>query len=255
MELAHRLVNTRSGTAMLALVAAVGAGVAVLVYVSHYRSTVNADASPVTVLVARQPIAKGTAGEVILAQSLFASQQVRGDEAATGAILDVSALRNKVATRDIAAGEQLTTAAMGSGVSTMSTKLTGDQRAIGIPIDTARGLIGKIETGDHVDVLAGFNVQGALTGAGRPVVTVIAQNVPVLGISSLTKSGTTSATSQSSTVMLRVSDAQGAKLAFASDNGKVWLVLRPRAGAPATTPSIVSVDTLLGAPRLTTGGK
>ena len=52
-----------------------------------------------------------------------------------------------------------------------------------------------------------------------------------------------------------VSDAQGAKLAFATDNGKVWLVLRPRAGAPATTPATVSVDTLLGTPRLTTGGK
>lgn len=245
MEIAHRLINTRGGTAMLAVVTAIAAAALVLVYVNRYRAGVQADATPATVLVAQHAIAKGTAGEVILSRSLFGTERLRGDETLSGAFVDASALRGKVATRDIAAGEQLTAAAFGSGVSTLSAKLTGTQRAIAVPIDSARGLIGRIEAGDHVDVLAGFNVQGALTGLGRPVVKLVLQNVPVLAI---TNRGTTStsATTQSATVTLQVTDLQAAKLAYTTDNGKLWFVLRPRAGAPLTNTSAVSVEALLG---------
>ena len=50
-------------------------------------------------------------------------------------------------------------------------------------------------------------------------------------------------------VSLAVDDVKAAKLAFASDNGKLWLALRPSAGAKASRPGIVTVETmLLGVP-------
>jgi hypothetical protein len=38
---------------------------------------------------------------------------------------------------------------------------------------------------------------------------------------------------------------QAIQLAFAIDNGKIWLVLRPRAGAPPTKPGAVTDQALL----------
>ena len=44
---------------------------------------------------------------------------------------------------------------------------------------------------------------------------------------------------------LKTTSYQSQKLAFASDNGKVWLVLRPPTGARASAPKLVTVETLL----------
>ena len=53
----------------------------------------------------------------------------------------------------------------------------------------------------------------------------------------------------STNVSLAVDDVKAAQLAFASDNGKVWLALRPSAGAKAAKPGIVTIETmLLGVP-------
>ena len=51
MELAHRLVSTRRGSTMVAILAAVLAGTLVLVYVARYRNSIRAEAAPVTVFV------------------------------------------------------------------------------------------------------------------------------------------------------------------------------------------------------------
>ena len=46
-------------------------------------------------------------------------------------------------------------------------------------------------------------------------------------------------------VVLRVRDADAPQLAFSSDNGKVWLVLRPQAGAQQSKPTLVNLERLL----------
>jgi Flp pilus assembly protein CpaB len=47
------------------------------------------------------------------------------------------------------------------------------------------------------------------------------------------------------TFYFKVTDAQATKLAFASDNGKLWLALRPAAGAKTAAPSVVTAETLM----------
>ena len=70
---------------------------------------------------------------------------------------------------------------------------------------------------------------------------MIVPNVPVVAVSA-----TGSAVGAKTTnVSLRVDDEQAAKLAFASDNGKLWLSLRPSVGARAAKPTIVTASTLL----------
>jgi len=43
----------------------------------------------------------------------------------------------------------------------------------------------------------------------------------------------------------KVTDGQATKLAFAADNGKLWLALRPAAGAKTLPPSVVTAETLM----------
>jgi hypothetical protein len=42
-----------------------------------------------------------------------------------------------------------------------------------------------------------------------------------------------------------MSEEDAAKVAFSADNGIVWVVLRPPAGAEPTTPDIVTIETIL----------
>ena len=250
MELAHRMLTSRRGTAVLAALAALLAIVVVLAYVSRYRAGVDTSVQPVSVLVAKKAIAKGTSGDVILSGSLFETQRLRQEEAAAGAYVDPAALRGRVATTDIFAGEQLTAADFGATSSALSTKLTGTERAVSIPLDRAHGLIGRIEAGDHVDVVVGFNLTNAASGIGRPVVKAALQNVPVLAIDK--SDGTTA--SSATNVTLQVTAVQAAKLAYAADNGKIWLVLRPRTGAPQAKAPLITVESLLGLTPVSTGG-
>jgi Flp pilus assembly protein CpaB len=74
-------------------------------------------------------------------------------------------------------------------------------------------------------------------------------NVLVVDVSGDAKGGI--AQQNNTNVSLRVDDAQAVKLAFASDNGKIWLALRPAANARSTKPGLVTVGTdVFGLPPL-----
>jgi pilus assembly protein CpaB len=256
VQLAHKLLSTRGGTIAISGLAAVLAAVILLAYLHRYRASVNESSRPMPVLVAKSLIEKGTPGSVIGSQDLFQVTTTPRDELKEGAITDPASLTGRVAAEDIYPGEQLTVADFGTITDTLGTKIAADQRAITLPIDVAHGMIGSVQAGDHVDVFAGFNVK-RLRSDGTPdpdateraVLKLIVEDIPVLAAPVEGKGGFGAAQNQTSNLTLRVSDEQAAQLAFASDNGKIWIVLRPRTGAAASRPDIVTVETLLfGAP-------
>lgn len=259
MELAHRLTSTRRGSVALAIFAAVIAGALILVYINRYRQSVRANSAPVTVLVAKGTIAKGTPGKIVAAGSLFTVTTLPQSQLLSGAISDPSTLIGRAASQDIYAGQQLTTADFSASAASTTSSLTGDQRAMTIPLDAAHGLIGQVHAGDHVDVYAGFNVVSISAtgvplsgGQGQAALRQIMQNVPVLAVSTGKAGGLGSSSAGGSNVTLKVSGEQAAELAFASDNGKIWLSLRPSAGAASIKPGIVTAETLLlGIPPVT----
>jgi Flp pilus assembly protein CpaB len=249
MEYAHKLFSTRGGTMALAGITALIAAIAVFAYVKHYRSSVQEGGVPATVLVSSGLITKGTPGAAIANKHLFQAQTIRESQLRDGAISDPSSLKGRVAKADIFRGQQLTVSDFTSAKGGLSAELTGVQRAITISIDSAHGMVGQIGTGDRIDVYAGFNVYpiDALgrplgTGQSRPVLRLIMQNVPVLSVAKNSRFGAGGDTSQ---VTLRTTSTQAQKLAFASDNGKLWLVLRPPTGARASAPNLVTVENLL----------
>jgi Flp pilus assembly protein CpaB len=255
MEIAQKLTSSRGGTLAVAALAAVLAGASILVYLNRYRQSVQAEGAPVTVLVANKIIQKGTPGTAVAEQGLFRPATVRESQLRNGAFSDPASLRGQVATRDIVRGQQLTTAEFTSGGSSVASTLTGAERVISVPLDSAHGLVGSIQKGDHVDVFAGFNVSSSAGGQARPMLRLVAQNIPVVSVGAASGSLGNNATTN---VSLEVHPRQAAELAFTADNGKLWLVIRPPHGAKSSKPGIVTAQTvLLGVPplNLATAGK
>jgi Flp pilus assembly protein CpaB len=247
MQLAHKLVSTRKGTLLVASIAALLAAVLIGVYLSSYRSNLEAQGALVTVLVAGETIPKGTAGNVLASKGLYTATTMRESQLLEGAISDPASLRGTVASKEILEGSQLTAADFTAAGDSLAATLTDNERVLSVPVDDAHGLIGEIEPGNRVDVYAGFNVvplnrDGTPVNGGqaRPMLRLILTDVPVMAVGDKPTSG-----AGTTNVSLKVDDVEAGQLAFAVDNGKVWLALRPSAGAGASRPGIVTVETML----------
>jgi Flp pilus assembly protein CpaB len=235
VELAQNLFQTRRGTIIAGAVAALLAGLLLLIYLSHYRSSVKASNQQASVLVARNLIPKGSSGDIIASTRQFQVAQLPRDEFKSGALTDPDALRGRVAVDDIFPNQQLTASEfVAAPPGTLVSKLAPDQRAIAVPLDAAHGLVGQIQPGDHVDVFVGLNVQGA--GGTRSVLRLLMQDALVLRAPVGGSGGN---------IVLRADSTQAAALAFAADNGKLWLVLRPPSGAEPARPGLMTAYRLL----------
>jgi len=207
-----------------------------IVYLKNYRSNVDSANASVSVLVARNLIQKGAPGNQVATGQEYAVSEIPQKQLLVGAITDPGTLRGLVATHDIYPREQLTLgdfAPLAAG--SLQADLTGGQRAIAVPIDAAHGLAGQIGAGDHVDVFVGLNQTGA--GGARPVIKLMMDDALVLR--------TATSGAPAGTVLLRANGRQTAALAYAADNGKLWLVLRPANGARPQKSSLMDLSTLL----------
>jgi Flp pilus assembly protein CpaB len=248
----RRLASTRGGAATIAAGAAALAGIVLLAFISQYKDHVQGGTAEHSALVANRLIPKGTSGAVVVSDGLFKPTTVQQDNLESGALSSAAALDGKVATRDIYPGEQITSADFASDADPLRGQLRGDQRAIAVPLDSAHGMIGEIRAGDAVDVLAGFNSASSTTGRGRPQLRTLIQDVLVLKAPDAGAKATSGNDTKDLTV--RVTTDQATQLAFAADNGKVWFVLRPPAGAKNERPSSVTLDSLLaGTPAIEVG--
>jgi Flp pilus assembly protein CpaB len=249
----RKLLATRRGTVLVATVCALVAGGILVFAMSRYRHSVNAENNPETVFVASGLIQKGTSGDAIASGQLFKPTTIASKQVSTGAIADASQLRGKVAVADILRGQQLTAAEF-TASGGLTSQLSSNQRAMTIAVDASHGMVGQVHDGDHVDVYGDLE----LGRRGESFVRLLVANAPVLKAaaensgSGLGSGG--SQTRQNNNVTLNVNDDQAGVLAYASDNGKVWLVLRPANATSAGDSSLVTVQTLLSRKLPTTTG-
>jgi Flp pilus assembly protein CpaB len=208
----------------------------VLVYLNRYRDSLQAANDSIPVLVAKVGIQKGSPGDAVAAAGQYRVQYFPKAQVAGLALVDPSALRGTIATHDVYPDQQLTAADFAPSVAgSVQGSLTGNARAIAVSLDAAHGLLGQVGAGDHVDVYVGLQVRG-LTGT-IPVIKLLAPNVLVLGAPGAGGNGN---------ILLRARGNIAAKLAFASDNGTLWLVLRPANNAAAVNPGLINSSALLG---------
>ena len=236
MDFAENLLSTRRGTILLGAGAALIAAILLIVYLSHYRSSIKASGETTPVLVAKSLIQKGSPGNLVARSHQYQIASIPKSTVRAGAITDTSTLAGLVAAHDIYANQQLTTADfVAAAPNSIQTNLAGRNRAISIPLDQAHGMLAELSPGDHVDIYVALEMQGP--GGTVPVLKQLMQNALVL------RTPTTGA--GSGNIVLRASGPQAAALAFAADNGKLWLVLRPASGAKPAPPGLVTVQRLL----------
>ena len=231
----NRLLKTRQGTIAVGIAAAVLAAILLLVYLSHYRNSVKGSTEPVTVLVARHLIPKGTSGNALARRNLYVVTTVPKGQLKLGAISDPATLSGLVVAADINPNQQLTSSDfVAASVGALASQLTGNWRAVSLPaLDAAHGLAPDVQAGDHVDVYAQLN---GTVGLVLPNVLVLASPTQVATGSTATVTGT---------YILRVPTAKAARFAYVGQNGAIWLVLRPGRGGSATQPAFATADNAL----------
>ena len=235
MELAENFMGSRRGTLIIGAVAALLAAVLLIVYLKHYRSSVKTANAAVPVLVAKSLIQKGAPGNLVATNHGFQVGSIAKDQVSVGAITDPGTLRGLVAAHDIYPGQQLTTADfVAVAPYSLQTQLSGTARAIAVPFDASHGLAGQIGPGDRVDIYV-YQGNGGVGGTG--FLKLLMQNALIL------RTEATGATP--GTVVLRADGPKAAELAFASDTGKLWLVLRPASGAKPSKPGVVTINRIL----------
>jgi Flp pilus assembly protein CpaB len=252
------LLSTRRGTVIIAIVCTLVAAGILAFAASRYRQSVQRSGGVQTVLVANGTILKGTSGDVVATQQLFHAQSIAVKHVSAGAIADTALLHGKVAVADISPGQQLTVGEF-TASSGYASQLAPDERVISIPLDASHGLAGVAQAGDRVDVYAGLNLEGSAGGGSAGAsLRLLVSNVPVLAVNQGSGSGLGSGgAGQQADVVLKVKASDAGALAFASDHGKIWLVLRgPNAAEPSTqAKAIYNVQTLLRGPASSAEGK
>jgi Flp pilus assembly protein CpaB len=217
-----QMFSGRRGSLLVALIAAVIAGLLIYLFVSNYHKK-NA-AAPVTptsatVFVAEKYIPAGTPETQIVAQNLLKSEVVPSTQVIAGAISDPSAIAGEVAAASIAAGQQVTLADFSHTNVTISAYLTGSYRAIGIATDAIHNLTSYIGVGSKIDVVAGLK---GTTGAAT---VELFNNVTVLAVN------------PANYVVLRLTQRQVLNLTNAELLGyTIWFTLRPLTGATNSVP-------------------
>jgi Flp pilus assembly protein CpaB len=232
-----KTLSTRNGTLLVSAIAALLAGAILLVFLSQYRDSTRDDGVSASVLVAKRLIERGSPGDVLADQGMFQRASVPRSDLKNGALTDPESIKGQVAANDIYPGEQLTTTDFEPGTARAQNRLGPTDRAIAIPVDGIHGNTAELRAGDRVDVLGGFNVGSAGGGEGQPVIKPLMKNVLVLTAPVGGGAG--------ANVVLRAPDQKAAELAYAADQGKLWLLLRPQAGARDTDVSMVTLETVL----------
>jgi Flp pilus assembly protein CpaB len=249
-----RVVTSRIGALVIALLLAAAAAALVVVYQQNRDSSLQNPHGKISVLVATQTIDQFTPGNQVVDGKMFRIDKVAPDAAADGAISNPDDLKGLVARNDVYPGEQLTTNQFQKSQTTsVAVKLQPDQRAIAFPVDPSSGLIGQVQAGGHVDVVATIDVMPLdprglpLTGAQAiPLTRTIVNDALVLTAPEAT-SGPASQTDSAHgpVITLAIDDKQVNDVLFAQSKGTIWFALRPPGKSQDIGGGVVDVGAVL----------
>jgi pilus assembly protein CpaB len=233
----YRVKNIGIAVALAAL-----AAILTSVYVVNYKRHVQHGEGKVTVLVAARDIPAGTSGAEIIEQHMLKEETVPRKAVVAGAISSPSDLSQYIATQDVYKDEQVSTRRFAPPKEQgIRAQIKGTQRAYQVEGNAHQLLAGTLKAGDHVDVVASWEV--TVPGANGKDTTVVSRvvlrNLLVLTPAeegAASNAVTSSPSQQAAFVQLRMTDAQTQKMLWAQknsvQNGEGWhLSLRPPSGS------------------------
>jgi pilus assembly protein CpaB len=227
----------------IAVILAAFAGLLTIVYVTSYKRHVQNGEKNVTVLVAARDIPAGTTGAEVVEQHYLTNETIARRAVVPGSISKPDQLNSLVVTQQIFRGEQVTTRSFGTSTELgVRAQIRANERVFQLSGDDNELLAGTLKDGDHVDVVATWNVPESAT---NHVSRVILRNLLVLKAPDAPSGGSKITTpGGSSSVQLRVTDSQSERLLWATENGKLYLELRPPADSRDSAASVQNALTM-----------
>jgi pilus assembly protein CpaB len=228
---------------LIAVVLALVATAALVVYVNGADRRAIADQDPVVVLVAKETIRAGTSGEDAETAKQIGAKTVPRQSAVPGAFRSVAQLEGKFAAVDIVKGEQLlasrwveTEEISGRGLLPIPEK----HQALSIGLDVTRQVAGFVTPGDNVGMVLTLP-----TGNGTNATRFLLQNVRVLAVGA---TALTTRTAQGgggrvnqgkgaqnlTAITLAIKEQHVERVVHAAEDGEIYLTLMPRNADPVT---------------------
>jgi pilus assembly protein CpaB len=227
---------------LIAVVLALVATAALVVYVNGADRRAIANQRPVIVLVAKEPIKAGTSGEDAENRGQIEKKEVPQQNAVSGSFRNVGQLEGKFAAVDIVKGEQLLPTRWvgadeveGRGL----LPIPDDHQALSIGLDMTRQVAGFVTPGDNVGMVLTLP-----TGNGTNTTRFLLQNVRVLAVGATALTTRTAQGgggrvnqgkgSQSLTaITLAIKERYVENVVHAAEDGQIYLTLMPRNAEPA----------------------
>jgi pilus assembly protein CpaB len=225
---------------LIAVVLALVATAAMVVYVNGADRRAISDQQPVLVLVAVGTIKAGTSGEDAQNAKLIERREVPKSAVVPGAVRGVAQLQGKRAAVDIVAGEQLLLKRWVGGGEVEGRRLLPIEeghQALSIGLDLTRQVAGFVTPGDKVSMVLTMPRPGPNGGEAVDTTDFLLQNVQVLAV------GATALTNASAQGGGRVNQGKGSqnltaitfaipkqhvrRVVFAAENGSIYLTLLP----------------------------
>jgi pilus assembly protein CpaB len=222
---------------LIAVVLALVATMAMIVYVRSADRRAIERQQPVRVLVAKKPIPKGTTGaDALNTEGMIDIEEIPAAYAVRGRVLSEEQLRNRSAAENIAPGEQLLlerwVGAEDVGGRDLLTIPKG-HKAVSIGVDLVRQVAGFVTPGDRVSVAVTMPAGGE--GGDKTRNVLPDARVLAVGATALTRApqGSGGRVNQGkgsqtlTAVTLAVKNEEVTKVMFAAEEGSIYLALIP----------------------------
>jgi pilus assembly protein CpaB len=260
--------RSRGLVVAIAIVLAVGAAAAVVLYTQGVKEEAEAGGQLTTVIVATQEIPANQPLQPLIDQGLFVEIQLPQDALVDGAVTTLTELEGATTRVPILRNEQIST----SRLSTAETNLnivgvSEGHVGLSVELDAPQGGVGNIQPGDNVQIFATYQGVSLIPGNLKQYLTqpasataaakkdvpdftvTLVPTVRVLRIQNPTvdvETGRSDSSRIQITLDLLPQDAQN--LVFAQENARIWLGLLPP-DEEGTQPkaSTVPIELLLGA--------
>ncbi len=240
---------------LVAVVLALVATAALVVYVNGADRRAISDQQPTLVWVAAKTIPAGTSGVNASNTGLIKQQAVPKKNVVPGAVVALSQIQNRYAAVNIVAGEQLLQGRWVGAEDVAGGRLLdirSGYQALSIGLDMTRQVAGFVTPGDKVGLVLTMS-RAASGGEGEASRTqFLLQDVQVLavGATALANAGSQGGNrpnqgrSPESAVTLAVPDSQVERVVYAAENGSIYMTLMAPDGKRAPSVGVTAANVI-----------
>ncbi len=234
-------INYRTRNIVIALALAAAAVLLTVIYVTSAKDDEVAGKQQVTVWVAQRDFPVGTTGSKIAAS--LHKEVVPQKAAAPQFVSNPNQIKGLLSTQPIYAGEQLTELRFATPKEQgIRTELKGKLRAVSVAGDANQLLVGTLQAGDRVDVVAVFKRNGMETDAES---SVVLRNIRVLATSDGDDGTEVTAETGKNSAVLALTDAQAQRFELTDNTAEWTLALRPVKKPKDSARTVDTVNTVL----------